>query len=87
MVRKTMVVEVEDAVWQRQLFTLRHQILWKVEQVIGPGIVDEIEFRVGAPRRPPQREESPRTGKDDADGIHDPVFRILYIASRKKALA
>jgi Protein of unknown function (DUF721). len=32
LVRSRLVVEVEDAIWQRQLFTLRGQILAKMEQ-------------------------------------------------------
>jgi hypothetical protein len=85
LIRNRLVIEVEDAVWQRQLFTLRGQILARLEQVLGRFIVEELEFRVAIPRRAPQREE--RLSLDDADGIRDPVLRNLYKAARKRATA
>ena len=87
LVRGRLVVEVEDAVWQRQLFTLRAQIVNKVAAVIGPGIVQALEFRVRVPRPMPQREERAARPADDADEIEDPVLRALYKAARKRALA
>jgi hypothetical protein len=52
--------------------------------------VEELEFRIGIPRRQPGRAEE-RTGSmplyDEADGIRDPVFRSIYKSSRKKATA
>ena len=50
MVRNRLVVEVEDAVWQRQLWTLRGQILKRFEQVLGRVIVEELEFKIAVPR-------------------------------------
>lgn len=87
MVRTRLVVEVEDSVWQRQLFTLRGQILAKLEQVAGRPIAGEIEFRVAIPRRFPQREEISARIPDEADGIHDFVLRSVYKAARKRATA
>jgi hypothetical protein len=91
MVRTTLVVEVEDAIWQRQLFTLRAPIIEKLVGLMGPGIVEDVEFRIGVPKRMPQREEraaySQPTLWDDADGIRDPVLRRVYKFSRQKALA
>ena len=40
LVRTRLVVEVEDAVWQRQLWTLQGQILQGMEKVLGRKIVD-----------------------------------------------
>ena len=85
LVRERLVVEVEDAIWQRQLFTLRRQILARIEQVMGRNVILELEFRIAIPRRAPQREE--RISADDADGIKDPVLRNLYKAARKRAIA
>jgi hypothetical protein len=97
MVRTRLVVEVEDATWQRQLFTLSRHILGNLEKSLGRGLVEDVEFRVVPRRREPQRAqqaisiagENP-TGAllaDDADGIADPVMRGIYKASRKKAQA
>jgi hypothetical protein len=87
LVRSRLVVEVEDMIWQRQLFTLRGQILAKIEQTLGRQIVTELEFRIAVPRRAPQREETHARSTDDADEITNPVLRNLYKASRKKATA
>ena len=90
LVRDRLVVEVEDAVWQKQLFHLRYQILNNFAEIIGGDIVRDIEFRIGTPRRPPQpasRIDNSRSSGDEADGIKDPVLRILYKESRKKASA
>ncbi|HVP48207.1 MAG TPA: DUF721 domain-containing protein [Bryobacteraceae bacterium] len=87
MVRARLVVEVEDAVWQRQLFVLRHQIQRKIEESIGAGLVEDIEFRVAPPRLGPVRAQHSMTQADEADGIGDPILRNIYKASRKRELA
>src|SRR5262245_25371004 len=89
MVRTRLIVEVEDVVWQRQLFALTRQILRNLEKHIGPGLVDDLEFRIVPGRREPQRETraAARPLPDEADAIADPVLRGIYRASRKKALA
>ena len=88
-VRGRLIVEVDDAVWQKQLFHLRLQILAKLRETVDEGIVDDIEFRVAIPRRPPQPAQRLNQTKpsDEADGIADPVMRILYKQARKKASA
>jgi hypothetical protein len=95
MVRSRLVVEVEDATWQRQLFALSPYILGNLEKRLGQGFVEDVEFRVVPRRREPQRAQQAistvdATGAlfaDDADGIADPVMRGIYKASRKKAQA
>ena len=49
----------------------------------------EMEFRVAVPKREPQRAESHGNvvPPDEANTIHDPVFRLLYKASRKRSTA
>ena len=94
MVRTRLIVEVEDHIWRRQLFSLSRQILKNLEERIGPGMVEDLEFRI-APREaelaPLRRKEPQRAGHaiagaaDDAELIPDPVLRNLYRASRQKA--
>lgn len=84
LVRTRLVIDVEDAVWQRQLWTLRDQILGRLEQVLGRRIVDELYFRIAAARMMPARAEE-RVPGDEADDIRDPVFRLVYKAARKRA--
>jgi predicted nucleic acid-binding Zn ribbon protein len=83
----TLVVEVEDYVWQKHLTTLREQILKKLDEVLGPGLVRGIEFRQMIPRRMPKREERAARPVDDAEAIADPEMRRLYKVARRKATA
>jgi len=91
-VRTTLVVEVEDALWQRQLYPLTSQILQRLHKITGSDAIQEIEFRIGIPRRQPQRAEA-RAGEemgrpsDESDEIQDPVLKRVYRISRKKASA
>ena len=91
LVRGCLLVEVEDAVWQRQLTTMRGQIVQRMREVAGTDIVTEIAFRPMVPKRTPQRAEVVRQtflmSGDDADKIADPILRSVYIRSRKKASA
>jgi hypothetical protein len=90
LVRGSLIVEAEDAEWQRQLFHLRLPILAKLADVLGGGIISDIEFRLMTPRRPPQpaqRLNEPKRSADEADEIQDSGMRMLYKQARKKASA
>ena len=88
MVRTRLIVEVEDKIWQRQLFALTYQILGNLEKSLGRGVVEDLEFRIVPRRREPQRADEPaRVQMDEAESIADPVLRGIYRASRKRALA
>ncbi len=89
LVRGNLIVEVEDGIWQKQLFHLRYQILPKLCEILGNGAVRDVEFRVATPRRPPQPALSANASKtvDEADGIEDPVLRRVYRQARRKASA
>lgn len=77
-----LVVEVEDTVWQRQLLTLTPQILPKLKAILGPEMVMHLEFRIGVPRREPARAV---VADERADGIEDPIFKLLYLNSRTRS--
>ncbi len=83
----TMVVDVEDAIWQSQLTPMSGQILAKIEMLLGSGAIQKLEFRIGVMRRRPQKVEKPSPLFDEGDGIQDPSFRKIYIASRRRASA
>jgi predicted nucleic acid-binding Zn ribbon protein len=89
LVRGSLIVEVEDGIWQKQLFYLRFQILAKLQEVLGAGVITDVEFRIATPRRPPQPALSLNNSKsaDDADEISDPGMRMVYKQARKKATA
>jgi len=82
LVRGTLVVEVEDAIWQRQLATLRHFLLRNLTRELGEALVSEIDFRPTPARRPPQIAPSARPDAAHTDGIQDPVLAMLYRRSQ-----
>ena len=86
LVRSTLVVEVEDHVWQSQLAGLRGQLLKNLERELGERIVTDIDFRPMPRRREPQRAESARgTGFGLSNQIGDPVLSLLYERSRRNS--
>lgn len=101
LVRKNLVVDAEDAIWQRQLRTLERQIIDRVRLLLPDIEIESIEFRIGIPRREPRmaRDASglgqsfsgglmPVAAMDDeADRILDPVLKKVYQLSRRKATA
>lgn len=86
LVRSKLVVEVEDALWQRQLFPLTFQILDSIRKVTGCNVVQDLEFRVAIPKRRPMSAPTCREF-DEAEGIQDPVLKKVYQLARKKATA
>lgn len=91
LVRNRMVIEVEDAIWQRNLFTMSGHVLRNLAKALGPGVVTDIEFRVMPPRREPQRANASQPKvllpDDEADAIADPGMRRLYRSARQKESA
>lgn len=87
LVRKRLIVEVEDIVWQKQLNTLRHFLLRNLHRVLGEPLVEEIDFRPMPARRGPQVATSSRTfSTDEGAGIEDPILAMLYRRDRRKAI-
>lgn len=89
LVRHTLVVECEDMIWQKQLHSLRSHIVGNIAGILGTGVITDLDFRPMTPRRMPQRADAPAAGQpvttvDEADGIQDPIFRRLYLNSRKR---
>lgn len=90
LVRTTLVVDVEDAIWQKQLHALTLQIVDRMRKITGSDNIQDVEFRIDVPRRRPQRAESPRSGgvrsddsEQEAERIEDAVLRKLYRMSKK----
>ena len=99
LVRSTLVIECEDPIWQRHLFTLSAQIVRNIQSILGPLVVTDLDFRPMVPRRGPQVAAAARADArqdalpvqlplvpDEADSIPDAVFRHLYKQSRKRQL-
>ncbi len=90
LVRETLVVEVEDWLWQRNLMGLSKQILKNLEKTVGPGLVADFEFRIMPPRRGPQLAAASIPAfelTDEANGIADPGLRRIYRRRRSKEIA
>lgn len=101
LVRKNLVVDAEDSIWQRQLRALERQILDRVRLLLPDIEIESIEFRIGVPRREPQMARSTAglarslpgaaasvaTSDDEAERILDPVLKKVYLLSRRKATA
>ncbi|HEX6896791.1 MAG TPA: DciA family protein, partial [Bryobacteraceae bacterium] len=90
LVRDKLIIEVEDAIWQKQLYHLRFQIMPKLIEILGDGVVRDLEFRIATPRRPPQSAQTLTDSNavpDEADAIADSIFRMVYKQARKKASA
>lgn len=94
LVRKHLIVQVDDEIWRRQLWALRRQIVDQLAKVLGAGIVEDLELRLAPLRRGPGREELPArkqpqraAARDEAEQIADPVLRTIYRQARKKASA
>jgi len=93
LVRDKLVVEVEDWLWQRNLMGLSRNILKNLEKAVGPGIVNDIEFRILPPRRGPLVAQASMPAfelsspNDEANGILDPGLRRIYRRKRLKEIA
>ncbi len=44
--RKTLVVAVDDAVWQKQLQSMAAELVFRINRLLGRALVDFIEFRI-----------------------------------------
>ncbi|MCL4797472.1 MAG: DUF721 domain-containing protein [Bryobacteraceae bacterium] len=73
-----LIVDVEDALWQRNLEALREPIMANFEKTLGGRAPREVEFRVGVPRRPPARAVPPA-----AEPAAGPLRSIDRIPRRK----
>ena len=79
LVRGTLIIEVGDMIWQRQLFALRHQLLRNLAEILGEPLVTALDFRPMLKRRGPQTAEAIRERE-----VADPVLSLLYQQSKKK---
>jgi predicted nucleic acid-binding Zn ribbon protein len=83
-----LIVDVEDAVWKRQLERFRHQIIESIHRTTGGDQPREIKFRVRAQRLGPMPERRPvraAVSGDEADRIADPMLGLIYKTKRKRA--
>jgi hypothetical protein len=82
LVRDTLIVEVEDYIWQQQLATLERFFIANLAEALGEKIVAKLDLRPMPRRRAPQRAETAHPS--DAETIQDPVMDLLYRQSKKR---
>ncbi len=95
LVRGKLLVEVEDALWQRQLAPMGHFFVRNLAKELGPGVVTQIDFRPTPKRRPAQTAQTmsghavtanaQRKAAARVEGIQDPVLGMLYKRSQRDA--
>jgi hypothetical protein len=85
LVRDSLIVEVEDYIWQQQLATLEGYLISNLADVLGEKLVKRIDFRPMPRRIMPQRAETARpAGLPSNNGIEDPILDLLYRQSKTK---
>jgi hypothetical protein len=87
LVRGSLIVEVEDIVWQRQLARLKPHLLRNLAQALGEALVTDLDLRPMPRRILPQPATASRPAGNPAERVEDPVLEILYQQSRRKQQA
>ena len=80
LVRDTLVVEVEDYVWQKNLATLEKFLIRNLTDAMGEALVKKLDLRPMPRRRGPQRAE---TARPDSTQIGDPVLDLIYRQAKR----
>jgi len=88
LVQGSLLVQVEDESWRRQLVALVPQILKNIAGILGPQVVTRIQFRLGHAARPgPARAQFNAPAAEEGDAIADPVLRQQYRRQRARSSA
>jgi hypothetical protein len=69
--RTTLVVSVADALWQRQLQQMHNEFIFRINNLLGSRVVDNIEFRIDP--APVERARSRMPGTQRASTIKEPA--------------
>jgi hypothetical protein len=94
---RTLRVAVSDAIWKKQLHSMRGQLLFRVNSILGQPVVSAIEFEIDAKLFKTQTEESqaPEQPLDNevplelwsaANAIHDKELRKSFLKAAMTAL-
>ena len=90
---KTLLISVSDAIWQRQLESMRAQLLFRLNSTLGQKLITYLDFKIdqtlvnpGTATNARQRTE---TNEDDvslelwsaANAIHDKRLRSVFLAA------
>ena len=92
-----LIVEVRDSIWQKQLATMKEQLLFRVNSVLGQAIVKDIELRVNPKAiivTQPKKDESREVSDNEvpfellsaASGIQDKDLRRKFLRAAMATL-
>ena len=74
----TLTVSVSDAIWQKQLHTMRGQLIFRVNSILGQPVVRELEFVID-PKLAKTREET--TAKSDETLDNEMPLELWSVAN------
>ena len=94
---RTLTVSVADAIWQKQLHSMRGQLLFRVNSILGQPIVSAIEFVVDSklaaaqaeqqkPKQEPLDNEVPLELWSAANAIQDKELRKRFLKAATLSL-
>ena len=98
--RRTLIVSVADAIWQKQLREMSTEFIFRINSLLGRSVVDNIEFRIDpaaidrmlsripAPQAPRQEPHAPIPELiSAASSIADPDLRNRFIRAAENCIA
>lgn len=97
--RKTLVVSVADAIWQKQLHAMSSELIYRINKLMRRELIETIEFRIdpaalshqgtGARKERPIESNEPLTAElvSAADGIGDPELRERFLRAAANCIA
>jgi len=96
---KTLVIAVSDAIWQKQLESMRGQLLFRLNSILGQPLVNRLEFRIDYETvqhslEPVFRKEANGTSEEEislelwsaANAIQDKQLRKTFLAAASTSL-
>ena len=94
---RTLTVAVADAIWQKQLHSMRGQLLFRVNSILGQPVVGAIEFVIDPklgkasideqkPKEEPLDNEVPLELWSAANAIHDKELRRKFLKTAELSL-
>ena len=97
--RRTLIVSVADAIWQKQLQQMSAEFIFRINKLLGRSVVDDIEFRIdpAAVDRMLSRIPAPRSSRKKtparipellsaAGSITDPDLRDRFIRAAENCI-
>ena len=97
--RRTLIVSVADAIWQKQLRQMSPEFIFRINKLLGRSVVGEIEFRIdpAAVDQVRSRIPAPRSSRKEtpapmpellsaASSITDPDLRDRFIRAAENCI-